>query len=305
MTAKLLLDIDELRSLYVDELKTLDEIAVMKHTSKRSIANWLKRAGIPRREHKDRYFTARNKGMVDYFRGWENQSAYIVGYIYADGSIDALNPQSRGVCFSCAVKDREIIDGIAEELALTDSVKVRIVKPSLVLGRYQYGEKEVCSLRFYNNSLVDLLSEYGIEPRKTWINYPMPNVPRQALPHFVRGVFDGDGWVSYKVVDGKERISFGLLGPELFITQLRDLLVSEIGVANNKVRQRPGHFSVAWSTSSDARRLHAFMYPDGEYIHLGRKRSMMQQMSDSQKGVGEHTGRFQKGHPFHPKNQRA
>ncbi len=300
------LDVEELRRMYVDELKTLDQIAVLKNTTKRSIANWLIRAGIPRRSYGNRYFTARNREMAEYFRGWKNQSAYIIGYIYADGSIDVLNPRSRGVCLQCRIMDREIIDGIANELKLTELVKIRTLKPTIVLGKYEYGEKQNVSLRFYNNELVDLLAEYGVHPRKTWINYPLPDVPQESMRHFLRGVFDGDGWTSFKKgrVDGVgDRISFGFLGPELFLEQMRDFLASKVLLPFVKIVKRPGCFSLAWSTSAAAKLLYDFLYPNGSYIFLRRKMDMLLEISKSQKGIGGNSGKFKNGHPHYPRKK--
>lgn len=303
MSAKLQLDSEELRRLYTDELMTLDEIAILKKTTKRTIANWLIRNGVPRRKHAERYFASRNKFFVDYFTEFKNQSAYIVGYIYADGSVDCKNNNSLGISLSCAIKDREIIDGIAKELRLSDRVKIKTVKPSVLFGKYHYECRQMCSLRFYSNSLVRLLGQYGIKPRKTWLNYPLPEIPKDQYCHFFRGVFDGDGWASYRKKESTEIMSVGLLGPELFLSQSMDFLCSEIGVQRTSVLKRPGHFAIQWTTSRDAEKLLHFMYPDGEYIFLKRKRLLLCQMAASDKGMGPHKGRFKKGHQYHPRKK--
>lgn len=252
---------DVLKSLYLDDLLSLDEIAVRLSMTKRTVANRLIRFGVERRPYTERHKARQKARLVSYFSDWQNQSPYILGYIFADGSIDVLNPKSKGVSLQCVYKDRKLIDDIAREIGLAEQVKTRI----------RDGQPYRRVLRFYGNAVVELMAEYGILPRKTWINYPLPAIPDEKMCHFLRGVFDGDGWVSFS----KGHFSAGFLGPELFVTDIRDFLTERLGLPRMKVQSRPGHYAVAYANRDALRRLYDFLYPSGDYIYLERKRTLL------------------------------
>lgn len=270
------LDIKEIRRLYIEELKTLQEIADLKGTTKKSISNWLIRHNIPRRNHKTMYNTKRNNYLLEYFKDWGNQSAYIVGYIYADGSIDIINPKSKGLELACDVKDREIIDCIAKELNLTNLVKIYSIKSQILLNKYLYNNRQMCRLKVYNNDFIELLELYGIKSRKTWLDYPLPNIPDTKICHFLRGVFDGDGCISFT---SNEKYSVTILGPITFITNIRDYLCSKLNINNVQVEKRKGCYSIKWSGVRCIKLLYKFLYPEGQYIYLKRKRNLFEEVN--------------------------
>ena len=54
------------------------------------------------------------------------------------------------------------------------------------------------------------------------------------MPHFVRGVFDGDGWISGKKIT---HVQFGIAGNKPFLQQIQDTLVKECNI--NRVNIYP------------------------------------------------------------------
>jgi len=76
------------------------------------------------------------------------------------------------------------------------------------------------------------LNELGVVPNKTfkiifpkWLN-------EELYPHFIRGYFDGDGYVGYN--GAAKGFQFSLVGTEDFLLKIQEILIGECG--HNKVK---------------------------------------------------------------------
>ena len=47
-----------------------------------------------------------------------------------------------------------------------------------------------------SDQLVSDLFKFGILPRKTYLNIKFPLIPKEYQIDYIRGFFDGDGWIS-------------------------------------------------------------------------------------------------------------
>lgn len=103
--------------------------------------------------------------------------AYMLGFIYADGSIEK---NGRVLDIKLALKDRDIIEKFAEELSVTTIYR------GLQSG-YPY-----IRLKVHNKYLVQSLIKLGIVHNKTYI-YVSPVIPIIYRKNFLLGYFDGDG----------------------------------------------------------------------------------------------------------------
>ena len=94
-----------------------------------------------------------------------------------------------------------------------------------------------------------------------------PNtIDDSLMPHFIRGLIDGDGWVSSK------SHSIGLCGTEKIVIQLRDILVKKLNVFNVKVLHTEPHlWMVNWSSNKDINAIGEFIYKDKKDCYLERK----------------------------------
>lgn len=112
---------------------------------------------------------------------------------------------------------------------------------------------------------VEDLSQYGVIPNKTFLVY-FPEIPDKYLSHFIRGLIDGDGWISYK---GKQ---IGFCGNEKLVTQLRDKLVEKLNVFPVKILKTGKNlFQVCWCSNGDIKKIGAFLYEDKKDCYLNTK----------------------------------
>jgi dCMP deaminase len=128
---------------------------------------------------------------------------YLLGLFAADGTV-GKNRDSKYIDISLHKKDGVLLEDIR---------KVFKTNKPLYVDRNQ--------LRFtlYSEKLFDLMSGWGIGPRKSLTLEIAKEIPLEFLPDFLRGVFDGDGSVTGKTV-GKADLTFCMTGSEKFALQL-------------------------------------------------------------------------------------
>ena len=199
------------------------------------------------------------KHMVneDFFDNWNEDSAYILGYIFADGNI-SWNPEKgyQALTITAAEKDVKHLERVRKALSST--------KPLL------YAEKTK-SYRLIANSkkLCQRLMSFGVMPRKSLI-VKLPKIPKEYTRHFIRGVIDGDGTVRYlnrkKSPYFEIQISSG--SPE-FLEKLAETVKKRVGI-ETKIRNVHGNTFLAQYTCSRGKKLADWIYKDAN-LFIERK----------------------------------
>lgn len=127
-----------------------------------------------------------------FFEGWSPEMAYVLGYIYADGSL-VYDPTSRGSYVGITSTDPDILFAIREVLESQHKIRKELLK----------GDRKIrFSLRIGNAALYKSLTQHGLYQNKS-LTISFPEVPQEFLPDFIRGYFDGDGCVYLEKARGK------------------------------------------------------------------------------------------------------
>lgn len=157
--------------------------------SHKTIARVLDKYGV------DRVGNGQRKYNLDehYFDSIDNQNkAYILGFLYADGN----NTPSKGtINISLKEEDKAILDRMRIELNYEKPLKF---KDNSNDNHNGYISKNSWVLDFYSSYLCKVLNDIGLVPNKSLI-VKFPNLPRELIPHFIRGYYDGNGSV-YQVI---------------------------------------------------------------------------------------------------------
>lgn len=124
---------------------------------------------------------------------------------------------------------------------------------------------------------VQCLKKYNVIPNKTFTAHLPEELIKDLkskglLSHLIRGLIDGDGSI-YHFIDcrGNYRQEIEFVGTETLVTQVRDILVSEIGVKRVKVRKTKNIFRVAWTVKDDVKKIGDYLYEDKVDCCLTRK----------------------------------
>ena len=140
----------------------------------------------------------------DFFGQLDQNSAYILGLLSADGNVARDNIR---ITLSICDRDAEILEKINKCMKSSYPIKEYIVKEKYKQKILRFSSKEICQTLFL----------YGITPNKS-LKLKFPNIPETLVSHYIRGYFDGDGCVN---VTKMNNICITTLGTEFFLTELK------------------------------------------------------------------------------------
>lgn len=126
-----------------------------------------------------------------YFESIDTENkAYLLGYIAADGSI---NRHTNKLSFCIHPRDKMVLELLAKELDCDNKIAIREGLDTRTKRIYQS-----CNLQISSRKLKDDLISHTIGPDKT-TSALFPNYIADELKwHFIRGMIDGDGFISNK-----------------------------------------------------------------------------------------------------------
>ena len=155
---------------------------------------------------------------VDYlfFNEWTEKSAYVFGFILADGYVRTENDSSKNgnkniLQIQVRIDDIDIIYKIAAALKFRGQL-------------VNYGKS--IKININNANIVSQLIQKGIPATQKTLkaDYP-PSLPKELDRHLIRGLIDGDGWSSIgKNVRDKDRYMLGFCGTEQLVKAVRSKL---------------------------------------------------------------------------------
>ncbi|MFA6217026.1 MAG: LAGLIDADG family homing endonuclease [Candidatus Omnitrophota bacterium] len=203
---------DILIGLYINSRSSLADIAAIYGVSRTAIYKKLKEYGIKLRSKSEARIEAQKQDKLpqkffdindDFFSKWAPEMAYVLGLIITDGCV------SMAGTVSLCINDKELLEKVKKVMGSEHKIE---------LSKHQKG---LYYFRFSREKLVKDLEKLCVVPRKSLI-VKFPDVPKEHLPDFIRGVFDGDGSVFFD----KRRPKFPLRSKfvsssEVFIVELQ------------------------------------------------------------------------------------
>lgn len=202
----------------------------------------------------------------DYFKSWNRDVAYIVGFMYADGNIVQTK---RGTYFvAIYTADRALLRSMQKSLGSSHKISVRTSETGVVY-RLQIGSKA-----WFHD-----LGNIGLSPNKT-NRMTVPNVPHSFAGDFVRGYFDGDGNIWSGQVHKERRTSHAVLQLSFtsasyeFLFGLHKLLQSYGVVGGSIRRSNIGNYARLSYSTRDALTIYKIMYNDAHKLYLPRKKQV-------------------------------
>jgi hypothetical protein len=118
---------------------------------------------------------------VDFFKTLTADSAYVLGVIATDG---------------CVYDGDQVIITQSHDCGREFLEQLRKMTGGSIFSGCGKSEAHKASNRLclYGKEIVEIMRSYGITERKTF-SIDFPELPRIMIPHFLRGVVDGDGCV--------------------------------------------------------------------------------------------------------------
>lgn len=180
-----------------------------------------------------------------------SDKAYFLGFMLTDGNV-SLNENT--IRLSLSSKDEEILNIFKEKTGNENKICIR--------------EDEKHSERTFqlkSKKWKDDLAKYGVVPQKTSIS-EMPILSTDMMPHLIRGMIDGDGWISFN------SHQIGFCGNEKTVNQLKDYLVKTLNVYDVKVIHASENlWQITWASQKDIEKIGNYIYQNKDNCFLSRK----------------------------------
>ena len=246
-------DVDAAQKLY-DEGLSLREVARrLGYKSENTIGNAFRAHSIPIRSKAGVGDTLNHNffAVID-----AEEKAYFAGLLLADGNITLREHSQPAVRIELQKQDKYILDAFKTALETSNNVT-----PS----------RECYRIAVHSLQLVNDLAKLGVVPNKTGRKHFLVDVISTAFQRdFVRGFFDGNGWITCTKCGKYHRYSIGFADCYDCLYELRDFLCDTLNVFPVKIVERAGACMIIFNAKKDIASLLHFMY-DNASICLRRK----------------------------------
>lgn len=153
------------------------EISKITGLSDRAIRNVMYKYGVEMNREQSSGQPRKHKVNEDFFKTWSSEMAWVLGLFLTDGCINKENHT-----ITLTQKNTTILKLVAKMMD-ADYVLAPIAK-----------SRRTPTLMINSKEMKEDLRKLGIHPNKS-LSVRFPEVPKEYLPAFIKGVIDGDGWV--------------------------------------------------------------------------------------------------------------
>lgn len=192
---------------------------------------------------------------IDYFKCIDTEyKAYIIGLLISDGYILKADKKNPVWGISLKLEDEYILQEILNQIGLTKKL---------------INDRDNCKMLLVTSTdMVNDLQQYGIVQRKSFKVRLPKNIPYKLIRHLIRGIFDGDGTV---FINSKDRLYFGFYGNHFILTEIKELLIKEINISDNKITDKDTLSQMAFSKKEDILNFYNYLYNESN-VYLIRKK---------------------------------
>lgn len=114
------------------------------------------------------------------------EKAYWLGFIFADGyTARTVNNAEFGIELN--IKDKGHLEKLAKALNYDSDIRTRT----------RNNGQELANIRIFRKGFVSTLESHGVIQNKSLIK-KYPDIPKSLQRHFIRGYFDGNGYITFK-----------------------------------------------------------------------------------------------------------
>lgn len=203
-----------------------------------------------------------NKNLKhDFFQKIDSpEKAWLLGFLFTDGSVRQLG-NSYQIRLSIQKQDEGMIDTIKGWLNI-DTKTRQDDRPG----------KECVGIEIASQQMFEDLAQYGIVPNKTYITNSLhiDKIPEQFQRDYIRGLFDGDGCLSFTGNIYESGCGF-VSHFESTVREFQEYIDNVIGKEkHNKITVLEGKSRCQWRGRQQVLRILSYLYDDTE-VYLPRK----------------------------------
>lgn len=216
--------------------------------SVKTICDILKRHNVKRDNPQGAFNLDRN-----YFKCIDRpDKAYFLGLLLTDGNV--WNKQIR---IELKSDDEYILETFAKYIGRPEAKLHR---------RISSKNSTLTHLNTYCKQWVEDLEQWSMTPNKTY-TATMPILEDSMMPHLIRGIIDGDGYIS------KDGSQIGVCGANFKnIEIIKNFLIDKLDINKNSIiKLNNGIYDVKWSSKKDVLKIGEYIYKDKCDCYLKRK----------------------------------
>lgn len=206
MGKKKQIDEKEIIRLYTEENLSASKLGRLFNVDVATITNRLKSNNVEVKKIFRKYLIRNDYfGVID-----SEDKSYWLGFLMADG-------YNSGKFIRVDVQDEGHLEKLRDRIYINCDMPIR-KKKNIANG------KDIFYLTIQDPNLLSDVEKLGIVNKKSHIA-KYPNIDKKMDKHFIRGLFDGDGCLSY-TMDGKyRRYTFSIVGSKDIITEVRNRIL--------------------------------------------------------------------------------
>ncbi|HHT03396.1 MAG TPA: hypothetical protein GX005_03620 [Bacteroidales bacterium] len=182
-----------------------------------------------------------------FFNEWSHELAYFLGWMASDGNI----PKAKNA-FRITSTDIEHLEGLFSLFSYGWTTSIRKWDSKKYPNNNTAG-----TIAISRKDIVDKLVNYGITPNKS-LTMEMPYIPKNYVRDFVRGVFEGDGCISFKSPTSPV-ITFAS-GSEKFLIGLGEAIEKQTGLKIYVGSDKSGTYRLVYGSINAIKELFYYMY---------------------------------------------
>lgn len=251
-------EISNIISLY-DNGVSVKQLASIYHIDKRRIIKFLSNTKIRTKNDSHRYFNF-NQHFFDKIDSEEK--AYWLGFLFADGY---NNPDINTFSISLNINDLDHLQKFATILSLPNNyVKIEFAK-------YKNKKFPSATLKLYSKHLCNTLTELGCVQNKSFV-VKFPNIPEHLYIHFIKGLFDGDGCLTYFLDHNYLQFKFSITSTKEMLLSIQNI-INLLDINSNLYyisKTKNNTWNLEVSGNQQILKLCNWMYNNSN-IHLNRK----------------------------------
>lgn len=197
------------------------------------------------------------------------EKAYILGLLYTDGCRHDREGHYQ-IILKLQDIDVDILYQIQECLQSNRPLKYIITEPKMFPNSKIYSPKNQYALIIDNKQIATSLEKWGIIPNKTYtLNFP-EFLPESLYPHFIRGCWEGDGWISKNRKDK----GGGFMGTYDLVSYIKNYLENLLGIHFSLIHLRgykmDNLYTIRIHGGKQTKKLLDYLY-ENSTIHFHRK----------------------------------
>lgn len=182
------------------------------------------------------------------------EKAYWLGFLTADGCIKSNNSLSLGLSY----KDIKHLNKLKKSLKTDHPIYINTTKAF-------NKEYKTCYLTISNQQIVNDLKKLGFITNKTLNERPI-DIDISVANHYIRGLYDGDGWISF----GKNYCELGIAMGYKIINFIREQLMKYTNIKEYKIIPYQNIFRYKITSKYEIEKVVNFLYSNAN-IYLDRK----------------------------------